>query len=92
MEAVQEEKKAAKAMKYYAPEHETTEDAREFKSAEYEHCSTVAEDAAEDFFYRHSGWESSWPLTIALVDEDGESRWEVERHMRPEFDARRLKA
>lgn len=30
----------------------------------------VAEDAAQDYFDNHDGWESSWPLTFVILDED----------------------
>lgn len=30
----------------------------------------VAEDAAEDFYHNHDGWESTWPLNFVILDED----------------------
>jgi hypothetical protein len=30
----------------------------------------MAEDAAQDYFDNHDGWESTWPLTFVILDED----------------------
>ena len=63
---------------YALPEH-----------SDYGHCAMTAEEAAEDFFFNHDGWElRTWPITIVLVGADGaESRWRVQREDHPQFDA-----
>jgi len=30
----------------------------------------IAEDAAQDYFDNHDGWESTWPLTFIILDEN----------------------
>lgn len=52
---------------------------------------TIAgDDAAEDYFYSHDGWEAKWPLTFALYEsEDGPElgRCEVDMETVPTFHA-----
>jgi hypothetical protein len=53
----------------------------------------AAEEAAEDYYSAHDGWESSWPLTFVFYDsEDGPEigRCEVECESVPSFHARTL--
>ena len=50
----------------------------------------IAEEAADDYHDRHDGWESGWPLEIALyASEDGVelARFKVVRDYRTEFTA-----
>lgn len=52
-----------------------------------------AEEAAEDYFHQHDGWEAHWPLVIALYDgPDGPelARYTVDREYCPEFYAARI--
>jgi len=48
----------------------------------------ILERCAEDFFYNHDGWESSWPVLFALHDgEDGGElcRLMIDREDQPYF-------
>jgi hypothetical protein len=51
------------------------------------HPRYALEDAAQDHFECHDGWESRWPLTFSLVDENGAeyARAVMRREDRPEF-------
>lgn len=53
----------------------------------------AAETAASDYHHHHNGWESSWPLTFIIFDENRNElgRWMVEREARPVFCAERIK-
>ena len=53
----------------------------------------IAQDAAFDFFTKHGGWDTSWPLTIALHNFNGEERIRmlVKINIVPEFFAKRIK-
>jgi hypothetical protein len=45
------------------------EDAQEFELRtiwEPDQVEEVAEEAAEDYFHNHDGWESSWPRPITI--------------------------
>jgi len=51
----------------------------------------IAQDAADDYVSGHDGWESDWPLTIALHDTEGGreiSRMIVDMEHEPTFTAR----
>ena len=52
----------------------------------------AAEDAADDYFHNHNGWEAGWPLTFVLALEEGPElgRFTVEQEPRPEFVASKL--
>lgn len=47
----------------YAIENE--EDKYTFESA-LDNSSWVAEDAAEDFYNNHDGWEATWPIEFSI--------------------------
>lgn len=50
----------------------------------------VAEEAAEDYFVKHDGSGSDWPLTFSLHETDGGSeidRYTVSIDMSPTFNA-----
>lgn len=51
---------------------------------------TIAEQAAEEYWDGHDGWEDSWPVTIELF-QDGESRgvFEVGMESTPVFFAKK---
>lgn len=76
-------------MRYYVPDlGETIADAREIL---LDAGGVPAIQAAAEAFHAWRGWECSWPLTFALVSADGtETRWEVDREIRPEFFARQI--
>ncbi len=53
----------------------------------------LAEKCADDYHSNHDGWESSWPLTIAIREtEDGPTiaRFSVDRETVPQFTAKQL--
>lgn len=53
----------------------------------------IAQDAADDYYSSHDGWESDWPLTIALHEhEDGpeKTRMIVDMEALPNFTARHI--
>lgn len=55
---------------YRIEEHDETEDdARRFVAPSDMDCFSLAEEAAEDWFAR-GGWESDWPLTLEIYNED----------------------
>lgn len=78
-------------MKYYIPDQgETEADATDIGDGNgmYGHDSFTAEEAAEYEHDNRDGWEALWPLTIALVDDDGKtSTWAVDRETVPSFNA-----
>lgn len=58
-------------------------------------AQSAAEDAADDYYANHDGWESPWPLIIALYEtEDGPeiARYLVELEHEPAFYARQCEA
>jgi len=55
----------------------------------------AAQEAAEDYFTNHDGWESNWPLTIALHETEGgpeKCRFRVDLETEPVFCAKRVKS
>lgn len=53
----------------------------------------LAEDAAEDFFNEHDGWDSSWPLTFRIFSDGFDlGFWSVDVERVPQFSATRLVA
>ena len=53
----------------------------------------IAQDAADDFFSNHDGWEASWPLIITLHTIKGgleKSRMIVDMEAVPTFTAQRI--
>jgi hypothetical protein len=80
-------------VKYYLPsELETVDDARELfdpSDGFYEHGKKSAERIAE-YWYAYE--EACFPLTVALVDDDGsETQWEVEAHVSTSFCAKEVR-
>ncbi len=68
---------------------ETHDDAQEF-SSNWDisvNPGFVAEDAAQDLFDNHDGWEASWPLVIVLLSVTGHGlgRFRVELEHQPAF-------
>lgn len=58
------------------------------------HYPTLAEECARDYYRDHDGWESDWPLVIALHEsEDGPeiARYRVELELEPSFLASEVK-
>ena len=53
----------------------------------------LAEAAAENYHYRHDGWDPSWPLILVIRDENGSEigTYEVDRESVPQFTAREVK-
>jgi hypothetical protein len=51
----------------------------------------LAEEAAEDFFSEHDGWECAWPLAFRVFDGDVDlGLWSVDMESRPHFMATEL--
>lgn len=48
---------------------------------------TIVEQAAEDYYFEHDGWEFTWPVTIRLWDEQKYliGDYEVEMEAEPTF-------
>jgi hypothetical protein len=83
-------------LKYYIAEYVTQPSDHDLIDiADDDNCGhdhETAENAAENHFSHHDGWESSWPLTFVLVEDDGStSSWVVELESVPQFYARRKK-
>ena len=59
-------------------------------------CADIAQDCAEDAHNNHDGWDSSWPLTIAVYEipypEGLKGKFEVDREAQPVFYARPVTA
>lgn len=59
-----------------------------------EFLADIAADCAEDAHSNHDGWDSSWPLTIAVYEspypEGLKGRFEVDREAIPHFWARNI--
>ena len=49
----------------------------------------IAEEAAEDHFINHDGWESSWPVNFEIFDLENNTLgvYSVELENRPTFSA-----
>jgi hypothetical protein len=60
----------------------------EFKSKFVPESYWVFEDAAEDFYHEHDGWECGWPMRFDVYNE---GRWlgarDVHMEMEPNFTA-----
>ena len=82
-------------MKYYVDDHETIDDAITIpKCTENEFgagLSWAAEMAAEDYHTNHDGWESTWPLTFVILNDELNElgRFSVDREAVPHFHASR---
>lgn len=72
--------------KFYVPgEGHTDADAMVFSGLFKDHDEATAEDAAKQW-WKDGGWESGWPMVIALVAPDGtQSRWTVDHESHPCF-------
>lgn len=53
----------------------------------------VAEEAAEDYFHEHDGWECNWPLEFLILDITGKELglFEVDMEAKPDFHAAKVK-
>lgn len=72
-----------------AYEFETVWDRNELKS-KYNNCfrNYAAEEAAEDYFYNHDGWEDGWPIQLELyIDCKSIGMFTVDYESRPVFSA-----
>jgi hypothetical protein len=78
-------------MKYYIDDHETIEDAITIPgwdgTGSFSGLLWAAEEAAEDHHNNHDGWESSWPLTFVILDDELNElgRFSVGREFVPQF-------
>lgn len=66
------------------------DDAYEIESAsDAEFADWIAEDAANDYHSEHDGWESHWPLTFRIWDDQGKllGDYNVDRDYDPVFHA-----
>lgn len=55
---------------------------------------TIAELCAENYHSEHDGWESRWPIELALYEaEEGDpiARLEIDREAVPQFTAHQVK-
>lgn len=53
----------------------------------------IAEEAGEDFYSNHDGWECSWPMEFTIFEHDVSiGRFNVSVEFEPRFDAEQLKA
>jgi hypothetical protein len=52
----------------------------------------LATEAAEDYHSDHDGWESSWPIEITILKEDGTlvGKYSVDRDVAPVFSSRKV--
>jgi hypothetical protein len=76
--------------KYFRPDHGgSIERAHEFDSDwGPDHGDWIAEDAAQDHYHEHDGWESSWPVKFSIVFDDGRiETYEIELDHEPSFSA-----
>jgi hypothetical protein len=80
-------------MKYYVEDYDQgEEDSHQLKyHHRIGHNAFTAQEAAEDGWDKHDFREESWPLTIVLIDEKGESRWIVDMELSPSYFAREVK-
>ena len=71
---------------YYIPiDHETTEDAQPL-GGNYACAEEAAEAAAEYIHDNCDGWDHSWPIIFAMIDEAGrETLVRVEMQFKPSF-------
>jgi hypothetical protein len=74
-------------LKYYIPDHGyTQEDAEEVPNCKESDPEDFAKIAADWCHARKDGWEWTWPVIFAVIDESGkEHRIEVSREIVPEF-------
>ena len=81
-------------MKFYVDEYGTIDDA-----VTIPFCGTgkplwlAAEQAAEYHHNQQGGWESTWPFTIVIIDDDLRelARYSVDREAVPHFNTKRVK-
>ena len=81
-------------MKYFFPEYEDEEDAREYEEisrTKAEHDAFTAESVAERYYNLNRGDNSS-PMKVILFDEKERSEWTVDVDWDPVFTAHRVKA
>lgn len=78
-------------MKYYRPEYgESADDAVAFPTPVLGWPSVAeAAEAAADHYHAHGGWESTWPIRLAVLDDLGSlfGVCDVTRETVPEFSA-----
>jgi hypothetical protein len=76
-------------MRYYVPSFsDDVEDAIYLPGTGHDHGKPTAEHAAKHEWDYRDGWDADWPLTIALVSNDGrETRWSVDMELEPIFSA-----
>lgn len=82
-------------MKYYIEDYEgSPEDSYSLPNCKWDSkdLDYVAEDAAENYHSYHDGWESSWPLTFVILDDDLNElgRFSVDREAVPQFHASKI--
>lgn len=54
-----------------------------FESPEF-----IAEEAAEDYYERHDGWECDWPIKLEIFNgEESMGIFEIELVMSPSFES-----
>ena len=72
---------------WYSVEEDRSSARYSFKTATYDE-HVAAEEAAEDYFNNHDGWEARWPRTFTLYkSEHGEAvaRLTVDMETQPSF-------
>jgi hypothetical protein len=76
-------------MKYYIEDHGgSPEDCFELKTKWSEkYLRWVAQDAAENYWNNHDGWEASWPLEFVILGDELEElgRFTVDMEAVPQF-------
>ena len=81
-------------MKYYIPESgEALEDANEIPEwAGVDMADWIDVGLLGEYIWSHrGGWESSWPIELFLVDDEGnETKWVIDMRMEPVFSAIRM--
>jgi len=52
---------------------------------------SIADEVAEDYFYRRDGWEGKWPKRFYIeIDGVDHGLWEVEMETVPSFHSRKI--
>lgn len=61
-------------------------------AADDDSADWIAEDAADDYHSNHDGWESHWPLTFRIWNDQGTllGDYSVERDYDPVFHASKI--
>lgn len=78
---------------FWIPKYgETKKGAHQYETAFHDDLDLAVEDFADYYHDNMDGWESQWPLTVCVANENGDllGIFKVEREYQTVFSARKL--